>query len=298
MTEMDLGRLNSADFSTIGSIETTMLGDPLGLAQMRGRFLSYVCWPHDRRKRDEYLVTKGAAEVAYFEQRLNALADQFGCEQWSHIPQEILEKSRSEMLKEVRDVLFEPYGGLGGVAAAPGFAALRVEIENMLEVAIMLGLIPRYLVQMRIHHETQLRGGAAEGKVVDLLAWVNDRSPKKGWGKRNIHKALSKHRRHLPLFASLLDAFTIADRSANFRSVSEFLFSTGLFVVLSRIRAYANFLREFKAPADQTYRYAHTAFLVPPLTMSLPIYEFGDVKPMSQEDLDFLENRKVPSKYD
>jgi len=116
--EMELGPIATLDLSRRCSM-SSVVGEA-GL-----RLLTYLRWPQNETRRNQYMATLGAEALDDFSRKLPA--DFRGYES---VPADEFEALRSRAMRGMSKRWFEPFGGFGAVASAPGSEALEKELST------------------------------------------------------------------------------------------------------------------------------------------------------------------------
>jgi hypothetical protein len=172
------------------------------------RLLSYMAWPADEARRNQFMALQGARALAHLE---TTRPEDLGICVVQGVSWEAL---RKESLEKVKQRHLDPYGGIQS-AIDPGADRLNQEASDGLNACLAVGKILDTARRIAEFHP-EARGGASINKAVAILDAVASHS-----GKRTaLMDAWSSHKTVAHLGAAFAAAMALARaESAEFRKI-------------------------------------------------------------------------------
>lgn len=190
-------------YMNLGNLAGVQLVDPQHLSGAIGdagyRLLSYMAWPINQARRDQYMAVQAAQALVHIES--SEPADLGICPMpgvdWAVLRRESWEKVKQKHL--------EPFGGHQSVIDAPSLDSLNQEISDGLNACLAVGKILDTTRRIAEFHP-EARGGASINKAVAILDAVDSKS-----GKRTVlFDAWSSHKTVAHIGAAFAAAMALA----------------------------------------------------------------------------------------
>ena len=215
-------------YMNLGNLAGIVLDDSPRLSGAIGeagyRLLSYMAWPADEARRNQFMALQGAQALAHIE---TTQPEDLGICVVQGVTWETLKK---ETLEKVKQRHLDPYGGIQS-AVDPGADRLNQEISDGLNACLAVGKILDTARRIAEFHP-EARGGASIKKAVTILDAVDSRS-----GKRTtLMDAWSSHKTVAHLGGAFAAAMALTHiETAEFRQrmLDGFWYREGIGVTLA-----------------------------------------------------------------